>query len=65
MVTLSLLMMASSYVNYDGIMYPQVPEHLMPVYHSSGHANGQFLICLSQQCHHEHTLLISMYIIFK
>ena len=54
MVTLSLWMMASFDVNYDGRMYPQVPQHLMSVYHSSEHVNGQFLVCLSQQWHGEH-----------
>ena len=54
MVTLSLWMRASSDVNYDGRMYPQVHWNLMSVYHSSEHANDQFLVCLSQQWHCEH-----------
>ena len=54
MVTLSMWMMASSDVNYDGRVYPQVPLHLMSVYHSSEHVNGQFIVCLSQQWYREH-----------
>ena len=53
-VTLSLWMMASSDVNYDGRMYTEVPSYLMSVYHSSEHVNGQFLVCMSQQWHREH-----------
>ena len=62
MVTLSLWMRASFDVNYDGRMYSQVPWHLMSVCHSNEHANGQFLVYLSQQwhCDHWHFRIVSV-----
>ena len=55
MVTLSLWMMASSGVNYDGRMHPQVPQYLMSVYHNSEHA---------QQRHREHWHCKSISVVF-